>query len=309
MYRLNEERILVVDDEESICGLIRKILESHGYTVSTVNSAREAKTLIEKQQFSLILTDLQMPGESGLELAGYLRNSFPEIPVIIVTIIDDLQTAKEALALDIYGYIVKPVDRNQLLISIDNALRRRNLEREASKCRENLEKAVESKTRQLAAAKRNLRSREKELENRARELEDLNSALRVLLKKREEDRTEIEERIVATIKKNVLPRIDRMSSRNLSEEQRLDLEILRSSLEDIVSPFIKNLSSSFLDLTPTEIEVAQLIRQGFTTKEIASAMRLSLNTIMTHRYKIRTKLGLKKQKKNLRTFLRSLNEQ
>jgi len=76
MYRLNEERILVVDDEESICGLIRKILESHGYTVSTVNSAREAKTLIEKQQFNLILTDLQMPGESGLELAGYLRNSF-----------------------------------------------------------------------------------------------------------------------------------------------------------------------------------------------------------------------------------------
>ena len=287
----------------------KKNPESHGYTVSTVNSAREAKTLIEKQQFNLILTDLQMPGESGLELAGYLRNSFPEIPVIIVTIIDDLQTAKEALALDIYGYIVKPVDRNQLLISIDNALRRRNLEREASKCRENLEKAVESKTRQLAAAKRNLRSREKELENRARELEDLNSALRVLLKKREEDRTEIEERIVATIKKNVLPRIDRMSSRNLSEEQRLDLEILRSSLEDIVSPFIKNLSSSFLDLTPTEIEVAQLIRQGFTTKEIASAMRLSLNTIMTHRYKIRTKLGLKKQKKNLRTFLRSLNEQ
>jgi len=104
------------------------------------------------------------------------------------------------------------------------------------------------------------------LENRARELEDLNSALRVLLKKREEDRTEIEERIVATIKKNVLPRIDRMSSRNLSEEHRLDLEILRSSLEDIVSPFIKNLSSSFLDLIPTEIEVAQLIRQGFTLK-------------------------------------------
>jgi DNA-binding CsgD family transcriptional regulator len=84
--------------------------------------------------------------------------------------------------------------------------------------------------------------------------------------------------------------------------------ILESNLGDIVSPFVTKLSSRYLNLTPTEIQVASLIRDGRTTKEIGALLHLSANTIMSHRYHIRGKLGLKNKKVNLRSYLQSLHD-
>ena len=93
---------------------------------------------------------------------------------------------------------------------------------------------------------------------------------------------------------------------NLDEKLRTYLDILESNLNDIISPFLKNLSSQYLNLTPTEIQVANLIREGKSTKEIAEILNISERAIEFHRNNIREKLGLKKAKTNLRSYLMTL---
>ncbi|MBW1959797.1 MAG: helix-turn-helix transcriptional regulator [Deltaproteobacteria bacterium] len=92
----------------------------------------------------------------------------------------------------------------------------------------------------------------------------------------------------------------------MNDQQTTCLNILESNLNDIVSSFARELSSKYLALSPTEIQVASLIKEGKQTKEIADILNLSTNTIVSHRYKIRSKLGLKNKKVNLRAYLQSL---
>jgi DNA-binding CsgD family transcriptional regulator len=82
--------------------------------------------------------------------------------------------------------------------------------------------------------------------------------------------------------------------------------ILESNIKEIVSPFASKISSRFLSLTPTEIQVASLIRDGKTSKEIAALINASENTVRSHRFHIRSKLGIKNKKVNLRSYLQSL---
>jgi len=84
--------------------------------------------------------------------------------------------------------------------------------------------------------------------------------------------------------------------------------ILESNMKEIVSPFVTKLSSRFLSLTPTEIRVASLIKDGKTSKEIASLIHASENTVRSHRFHIRSKLGIKNKKVNLRSYLQSLQD-
>ncbi|MDB4610066.1 PAS domain S-box protein [Verrucomicrobia bacterium] len=135
------------------------------------------------------------------------------------------------------------------------------------------------------------------------ELEDANNALRVLLQKRDEAMSDIEETLVANTKRQVLPLLEKIKATNLSQMQFEYIYKLQSNLQDIVSPFLKNFTSRYPDLTPKEIEVASLIRAGQTTKEIAGHFNLSENTIETQRNSIRNKLGIKHKKVNLRTYL------
>ncbi len=156
------------------------------------------------------------------------------------------------------------------------------------------------KTAQKASKKK-----QQELETKSQELEEVNAALRVLLKKREEDKAELEERVLSNVKKNIDPYLEKLHGSNLNSRQKTYLEIIETNLNDIISPFARNLSSIYYHLTPQEIQIAGLVKQGKTNKEIATIMSLSLKTIEFHRTNIRKKLGLKTRKANLRTYLMS----
>ena len=152
---------------------------------------------------------------------------------------------------------------------------------------------------------RKLKEREKELEIKTSDLEKTNAALTVLLKKRDEDKTELEEKVLANMKELVEPYIEELNHSRLSSDQKTFLNILKSNLEEIISPFSYTLSSKYLNLTPTEIRVANLVKEGKTTKEIAALLRVSSKTAGFHRENIRKKLGIKKKKSNLRSLLLS----
>jgi PAS domain S-box-containing protein len=151
-----------------------------------------------------------------------------------------------------------------------------------------------------------LRAMAEELKSKTHELEEMNAALRVLLKQREEDKVDLEKRILASVKELVIPQLGELKKCLSGHKELTHLHILESNLKGIISPFAQTLSLQFLNLTQKEIQIANLIKEGKTTKEIARFMDLSKFAIDTHRAHLRSKLGLTNKKANLRTYLSSL---
>lgn len=118
-------RILIVDDDAAVCQLIRRHLQKAGYECTAAYSGEEALKEIEAGSFDLIVTDIMMPGMSGLDLLHIVRSLFPDIAVLMVTAVDDLATGMNAVELGAYGYILKPFVTNELLVNVAAALERR----------------------------------------------------------------------------------------------------------------------------------------------------------------------------------------
>lgn len=151
-----------------------------------------------------------------------------------------------------------------------------------------------------------LKQKESELLLEREKLEETNTALRVLLRQRDEDKARLEETVYKNVDRLVLPYIEKLQQGQLSERHRTLVEIADNNLRDIVSPFLRTLSSLGLLLTPQETEVANLVRNGRSSKEIADIMNLSVSGIDFHRKRLRQKLGLANTQKNLRSYLMTL---
>lgn len=149
-----------------------------------------------------------------------------------------------------------------------------------------------------------LAKNEKELEAKTFKLENINTALNVILKQRDEDNTVMQERIVSNVKKVVNPYIGILREYTQDENQSYLFDTLESNLNDILSSFSFTLSSEKYGLTSKEMLVADLIKQGKKTKEIATLNNISNKTVEVHRNRIRRKLGLNGKKVNLQTYLR-----
>jgi len=150
-----------------------------------------------------------------------------------------------------------------------------------------------------------LRESEATLKAKTRELGETNSALRVLLKQREGDKTALEEKVLLNVKELVVPYAEKILRTRLNTRQKAYLKVLESNLNDIISPFAHKLSAKYLHLTPTEIEIAHLIKNGKSTKDIAELLSLSDRTVESHRQNVRKKIGIKHRKVNLRSHLLS----
>lgn len=152
-----------------------------------------------------------------------------------------------------------------------------------------------------------LRQRERELALKNQELQEVNTALKVLLRRREEDRAELEENVAKNIKELILPYLNQFRSAGFSEGREQLLEFIEESLNNVASGFQRQLTDICLGITPTELRVAELIRQGMTTKEIADLLNSSTRAVDFHRSNLRRKLQLKDRKTNLRSFLISIS--
>ncbi len=175
---------------------------------------------------------------------------------------------------------------------------------ELGKINTQLELEIEERKR----IEKSLLKRERELEAQSHHLEEVNTALRVLLKQREMDRHELGENVLVNVRELVAPYLERLKKSRLVTEQTTLVSILESNLNNIISPFISKLSSKFFNLTPMEIRVANLVKEGRTNKEIAIILFISKNTVLFHRHNIRTKLDLKNKKINLASHLLSFDK-
>lgn len=152
-----------------------------------------------------------------------------------------------------------------------------------------------------------IKKQEQELALHAKELEEANTALRIFFKKHTEDQKKVEEKIQLNVNELVMPYIDKLKTQEMKKQYRTYLELLEVNLQSIVSPFMKNLSSAYQNLTPQEVQIAQMIRQGKSSEEMALILNLSAKTVHTHRNNIRKKLNLRNKGTNLRSYLLALS--
>ena len=175
---------------------------------------------------------------------------------------------------------------------------RREMEELLRRSRDDLEKSVQVRTEELRKANKNLRTK-------TIDLKDVNTALKVLLERREKDKEDIGQNVMLNVKELMLPYINKLKKGTLTQRQRSYLELLESGLQDIISPFAQKLASRYMHITPGEMQVANFVKQGKTSKEIAEILNSTERAVVAHRPNLRKKLALKK-KSNLRTHLLTL---
>ena len=157
------ERILIVDDEDQIRTLLARLLGRHGYECITAESAAAARRVLKETDVALVLSDVNMPGESGIDFTREVLAQYPDLAVVMVTGMDDRSYADAAIELGAYGYVLKPFKPNELIINVGNALRRRALEIENRTNRERLERTVLDRTAALRDTIAQLESSDAEL--------------------------------------------------------------------------------------------------------------------------------------------------
>jgi len=160
---------------------------------------------------------------------------------------------------------------------------------------------------ELKLAQKALQEHKELLEDKNQSLEEANIALKVLIGQREKDKVDLEKKFLSNVRTFVLPYIKKLKKSRLSEKDKTLVNIVGDHLSDIISPLMQNLSNANTMLTPQEIQVAAFVKDGRTTSEIADILFVSEATVSFHRKNLRTKLGLKNKKTNLRSFLLSMS--
>jgi DNA-binding response OmpR family regulator len=311
-------KILAVDDNQKYLTSIAVLLENliPNCVVDTAQSGADGIQKAKRKKPDTILLDLHMPELDGFEVCKRIKSddSTKHIPVIMLTGVGtEVESRVKGLEIGADAYLKKIIDSAELAAQIKAMLRIKKAEDDLRKEKSGQEDLVKEKTRALRAgeakyrhANAELLEKESELQSKSHRLNEVNAALDVLLKKRDEDKSDFQENVMLNMKRIVLPHLERLQKSRLSEAQMTLVGLVESNINNIVSPFVRKLSSEFLNLTPMEIRVANLIKEGKTNKEIAELLIVSIHTIITHRKNLRNKLGLRNKKTNLRSYLLSL---
>lgn len=151
-----DAKILVVDDEPAIRKLLKRFLEGAGYSCMTAETVAAAKEILAAHTFDLLLSDLKMPGESGLDLVRHAKKHYPQMGRIMITGYGSPEIASEIMMVGVYGYIIKPVTKNVVLITVENALRHLRLDQHMHACRRELEENIMDRTEKLSSIMNNL---------------------------------------------------------------------------------------------------------------------------------------------------------
>ena len=152
-----------------------------------------------------------------------------------------------------------------------------------------------------------LKKSQEELFEQKEGLEEANIALKVLLKQREQDKQELEKKVLTNVKDLVLPYVEKLKNSRLKPKDKTLVEIVETHLNDVISPLLQRFVNAKILLTPQETQVAGLVKDGKTSKEIADILNVSETTVNFHRKNLRVKFGLTNQRTNLRSYLISIS--
>ena len=291
--------ILLVDDEPAFLSLLANYLQRLGFQHKTATNGRDAIKKLENDHFPLIITDINMPEMNGMELIAHVKEHYPESDVMATTGFTHAYSFTDVIKAGAIDYIAKPFTLEEFQAKLNRVIRERSL---FKLCQ--LEIAERKKAEESLLFSHH--ALEEQVRKRTAELEETNTALRVLLSRRDQEKIELMEDMQTKLQKNIFPYLDKITRGPLSKTQRNYVEYIETNLASIHLSKDSALLTRYQSLTPTELKVANLIRQQKSSKEIADILDVSLGTIQTHREKIRKKLQITHQKKNLYKTLSSL---
>jgi len=273
--------ILILEDVAADAELMEDELKQAGLIFVSRRVATRAAFIKQLDEFmpDLILADYSLPSFDGKAALQIVLDKSMDVPFIFVSGALGEELAIELLKKGATDYILKN-RLSRLVPSVKRALNELAERHERKK--------VES-----------------ELILKSKSLEEANTALKVLLQYREEDKKALEEKVITNVKKLALPYVEKLKTLKLNESQITCVQIIEDHLKEIISPFLRNLTTGHLDLTPREIQIISLVKEGKSTKEVAELLNISASGVDFHRKNIRTKLGIKNQKINLRSFILS----
>ncbi|MDO8813415.1 MAG: response regulator [Gallionella sp.] len=302
--------ILAIEDDPGDFGLIQayarlaKLGDSGSKaSVTWAKKLADGITMARNDKPDVVLLDLSLSDSEGLATVQAMRDALHDVPIVVLTGHDDNAIAIAALHAGAQDYLVKgQFDHDALGRAVRHALARHALElrlRESEKIlldsRNHLKEQVTEMTSQL-----------KELRD---EFEDVNTTLKVLLKNRDTDKSAAQDALVSEMSQEVAPFLLKLKKSVRDCKQIRLLGVLENNLQQLASSYGNTNTYTLLSwqLTPVEIQVASMIKQGLSTKDIATALSISPETINVHRKHIRKKLGLSSKASNLRSHLTSLS--
>lgn len=288
-------RMLVIEDDVSVSEGIRAYFEDYEYTVDVAGDGNAGLERFRARSTDVVLVDLHIPGVDSLEVLHDVRKDAPETPVMVVSGSGTLRDVVQALRLGAWDYLLKPIaDLSILRYAVQRSLERTELLRENRMHREHLEDEIRKRTAELQLAHE--------------ALERKNVAMREVLAAVEQEKASVGRNVTENIERSVLPELHALGH-GLNAAQHQRLKHIETSLREIASPFVNNLSRDAASLTPTELRVSTLIRRGLSAKEIAAVESVSVETVSTHRRSIRRKLGITKQQSQPGELSRQLLQQ
>jgi len=157
-FLMTKDRILVVEDEEALGEIICSLLEERGDSATHAPNGLEALSVLKAspEAFQLVLSDIVMPEMNGIQFLEQARHLYPDLPVIMLSALHDIQIAMEAIRLGAYDYVVKPFEKDQLYLAVDRALERQRLVAENRRYQLHLEELVRVRTEEVERALREL---------------------------------------------------------------------------------------------------------------------------------------------------------
>jgi PAS domain S-box-containing protein len=276
--------------------------ENYQTTRSLLNSTIHSALLMELDGLIIQVNDRisNFFGKTSGQLIGrHIEELLPDevnhIPRIDTEVIKTKKPARHEFEYNLkwYNMVVYPViDDNEnvyrISIFVEDITEKRKIEQQLFEYKNHLEKLVKERTV---------------------ELEEMNAALKVLLKGREIDKEGMEQKIVYNLKELIFPSLEKVKNASQKDKRVMDLvENIQKNLNDIASSFSQKLSSRHFNFTPSELNVASLIKHGKNTKEISETLSMAYNTVEFHRANIRKKLGINNKRINLRTHLQFIGE-
>jgi len=297
--KMDKPIILIVDDEEANLQLIGKILQNLDVDITLASSGKEALQLLESLVPDLIILDIIMPSMSGFDVCRKIKSRKPtsEVPIIFLSAKVDSEDIIKGFDIGARDYITKPFIKEELVARVEAQLNIITNEKKIKNLNNNLEEKVKERTKALT------KTNEK--------LTDYNTALKVLMDQRDEDRIDLEHQVMANAEELILPSIERLKQTNLNKQQKELLGICENNISKITSSFVSSMMDNgrVRGLTHRETTIANLIVQGKSSQEISTILNISESTINYHRNNIRKKVGIKNKSVNLQVYLKQLEGQ
>jgi DNA-binding NarL/FixJ family response regulator len=278
---------MLVEDEAMAAMDLKEDLLRLGYQVpAVVTSGEEAVRVACEIQPDLILMDIMLGGPmSGIDAATAIRKTHA-IPVIYLTAHTDDETLAKAKLTEPFGYLPKPCNTATMMSMIEVALYKNQIDTD-----------IRRLERQSFAG---------ELSKGKTKLHEADIALRVLMEQRDRERQEFEGDVRAKVGKLVLPSVRALEKSALTAAQRILVESIKLNLQLLTDAHGGRLGDSAGLLSSTEMQVANFVKAGKSTKEIAQFLNVAASTINTHRDSIRKKMGIKNTKTSLKKVLQSM---